>query len=83
MFRLEADGAQKLQARDACGARAIADETRTGDIAAGELQRVEQAGCGAIIFTISWVTAPLTETPKNTSASIMACSSVRADVFTA
>ena len=40
-------------------------------------------GFAPIDFTISLVTAPLTDNPKNTSAPASASASVRADVFTA
>ena len=40
-------------------------------------------GLSAIDFTIAWVTAPLTDRPKNTSAPFIASSRVRALVRTA
>ena len=46
IFRAEADGAQKLETSDAGGAGAVADQPGAGDVAAGEMQRVHQAGGG-------------------------------------
>ena len=40
-------------------------------------------GLSAIARTMSWVSAPLTERPKNTSAPSIACAKVRALVATA
>ncbi len=40
-------------------------------------------GLGAIVFTISGVTAPPLESPKNTSAPASASASVRASVLAA
>jgi hypothetical protein len=37
----------------------------------------------AMDFTIALVTAPFTDSPKNTSAPSSACASVRAEVFAA
>ena len=52
-------------------------------ISGSGLAIAKMIGLGAIIFTMSWVTAPLADSPKKTSASISACSSVRAEVLTA
>ena len=40
-------------------------------------------GLSAIVRTMSWLTAPFTETPRKTSAPTMASASVRASVSTA
>ena len=44
--RLHADRLDQLDAGDAGGAGAVADELRRRDVAAGEMQRVDQAGGG-------------------------------------
>ena len=46
IFRAEADRAQQFEAGDAGGAGAVAHQLRGGDVAAGQLQRVDQAGRG-------------------------------------
>ena len=43
---LEADGFEQLQAGDAGGAGAVADDLGVLDLAAGQIERVEQAGGG-------------------------------------
>jgi hypothetical protein len=57
--------------------------TSSGVISGSGLAMAKMIGLSAIDFTISLVTAPLTESPKNTSAPASACASVRADVRTA
>ena len=44
--RLEADGSEQFEAGDAGGAGAVADELGGLDLAAGQIERVEQAGGG-------------------------------------
>ena len=44
VFVLEADGFEQLQAGDAGGAGAVADELGVLDLAAGQVERIEQAG---------------------------------------
>ena len=46
VLRPKADGAQQLEAGDAGGAGAVADELGGFDLAAGEFERVDQAGRG-------------------------------------
>ncbi len=57
--------------------------TSSGVISGSGLAMAKMMGFGAIPFTISLVTAPLTDRPKKTSAPSMASASVRAEVFTA
>ena len=52
-------------------------------ISGSGLAMAKMMGFGAISLIMSWVTAPLAERPKNTSASTSASVSVRALVFTA
>src|SRR6202043_920469 len=42
----EADGAQQFETGDAGSAGAVADEPRIGDVAAGQVERVEEARGG-------------------------------------
>ncbi len=52
-------------------------------ISGSGLAMAKMIGLSAIDFTMSWVIAPFTERPKNTSAPAKASASVRALVFTA
>ncbi len=57
--------------------------TSSAVISGSGLAMAKMIGFGAIDFTISGVTAPLTDRPKNTSAPTSASASVRALVLTA
>ena len=57
--------------------------TSSALISGSGLAMAKMIGLSAIDFTISLVTAPLTESPKKTSAPASACASVRAEVFAA
>ena len=46
VLRPEADRLEQFEAGDAGGARAVADELGRGDFAAGEIERIQQAGGG-------------------------------------
>ena len=52
-------------------------------ISGSGLAMAKMIGFAAIDLTMSWVTAPLAERPKNTSAPTSASASVRAVVLTA
>ena len=57
--------------------------TSSAVISGSGLAMAKMIGFAAIDFTISLVTAPLTDSPKNTSAPTSASASVRAEVLTA
>ena len=57
--------------------------TSSGVISGSGLAMAKMIGLSAITFTMSGVTAPFTDRPKNTSAPAMASVSVRASVLTA
>ena len=57
--------------------------TSSALISGSGLAMAKMIGLSAIDLTISFVIAPLTESPKKTSAPASACASVRADVFAA
>ena len=57
--------------------------TSSGVISGSGLAMAKMIGFGAIDLTMSWVTAPLAERPKKTSAPFSASASVRALVLTA
>ncbi len=57
--------------------------TSSGVISGSGLAMAKMIGLGAMVATISLVSAPFTERPKNTSAPTMASAKVRASVSTA
>ena len=57
--------------------------TSSALISGSGLAMAKIMGLAAIDLTMSLVTAPLTESPKNTSAPASASASVRAEVFVA
>ena len=57
--------------------------TSSALISGSGLAMAKMIGFAAIDFTISFVTAPLTERPKKTSAPANAWASVRTEVFAA
>ena len=57
--------------------------TSSAVISGSGLAMAKMIGLSAIDFTMSWVTAPLADRPKNTSAPSSASASVRALVLTA
>ena len=59
------------------------ERTSSGVISGSGLAMAKMIGLAAIDWTISLVTAPLTDRPKNTSAPLIASASVRALVRTA
>ena len=56
--------------------------TASGAISGSGLAIANTIGCLAMPLTISWLTAPLAERPKNTSAPISASRRSRASVST-
>ena len=57
--------------------------TSSGVISGSGLAMAKMIGWSAMEATMSWFTAPLTETPRKTSAPFMASARVRASVSTA
>jgi len=57
--------------------------TSSGVISGSGFAMAKMIGFSPITFTMSCVTAPFADSPKNTSAAAMASASVRASVFTA
>ena len=57
--------------------------TASGMISGSGLAMANTIGCLAMLLTMSWVTAPLAESPKKASAPTRASASVRASVSTA
>jgi hypothetical protein len=57
--------------------------TSSAVISGSGLAMAKMIGFAAMDFAISLVIAPLTESPKNTSAPASACARVRAEVFAA
>ena len=55
----------------------------SGVISGSGLAIAKMIGRSAIALTIAWVTAPLADRPKNTSAPSIASARVRAEVSTA
>ena len=64
----------------ACG---LAARASSGVISGSGLAMAKMIGLSAMARTISWVSAPFTDRPKNTSAPSIACSRVRALVVEA